>query len=94
MRIARNKPPLLSMRFHGDCLEAHCPVESFGLAFLNPPYDWTWRNSKRAHGAGVPGAHVPLAESRRLSFLSSRLCMSVNVPRSSPRSLRRRASFD
>jgi len=19
----------------------HCPVESFGLAFLNPPYDWT-----------------------------------------------------
>jgi hypothetical protein len=26
---------------HGDCLEVHCPVESFGLAFLNPPYDWT-----------------------------------------------------
>jgi Uncharacterised methyltransferase family (DUF6094) len=26
---------------HGDCLEVHCPVESFGLALLNPPYDWT-----------------------------------------------------
>jgi hypothetical protein len=26
---------------HGDCLEVHCPVESFGLLFLNPPYDWT-----------------------------------------------------
>jgi tRNA1(Val) A37 N6-methylase TrmN6 len=26
---------------HGDCLDVHCPVESFGLAFLNPPYDWT-----------------------------------------------------
>ena len=25
---------------HGDCLEVHCRVESFGLAFLNPPYDW------------------------------------------------------
>ena len=26
---------------HGDCLDVHCPVESFGLAFLNPPHDWT-----------------------------------------------------
>ena len=26
---------------HGDCLDVHCPVESCGLAFLNPPYDWT-----------------------------------------------------
>jgi len=26
---------------HGDCLEVHCPVESAGLLFLNPPYDWT-----------------------------------------------------
>src|SRR5260370_13114191 len=25
----------------GDCLDVHCPVESCGLAFLNPPYDWT-----------------------------------------------------
>ena len=22
---------------HGDCLEVHCPVESAGLLFLNPP---------------------------------------------------------
>jgi len=27
---------------HGDCLDVHCPVESFGLAFLNP--EWS-RNS-------------------------------------------------
>ena len=26
---------------HGDCLDVHCPVESFGLTLLNPPYDWT-----------------------------------------------------
>jgi hypothetical protein len=26
---------------HGDCLDVHCAVESFGLMLLNPPYDWT-----------------------------------------------------
>ena len=26
---------------HGNTMEVHCPVESFGLQFLNPPYDWT-----------------------------------------------------
>ena len=51
---------------HGDCLDVHCPVESFGLAFLNPPYDKDYRRrSKRTPGAGVPGTRVPLAESRR-----------------------------
>ncbi len=25
----------------GNTLEVQCPVESFGLSFLNPPYDWT-----------------------------------------------------
>jgi 16S rRNA G966 N2-methylase RsmD len=25
----------------GNALEVHCPVESFGLLYLNPPYDWT-----------------------------------------------------
>jgi hypothetical protein len=24
---------------HGDCLQVHCPIESCGLAFLNPPFD-------------------------------------------------------
>src|SRR5438093_77379 len=24
-----------------NCLDVSCPVESFGLLFLNPPYDWT-----------------------------------------------------
>src|ERR1035438_5314790 len=25
----------------GNTLEVQCPVESFGLLYLNPPYDWT-----------------------------------------------------
>ncbi len=25
---------------HGDCLDVHCAVESYGLLFLNPPYDF------------------------------------------------------
>lgn len=24
----------------GDTMEVHCPVESYSLVFLNPPYDW------------------------------------------------------
>jgi 16S rRNA G966 N2-methylase RsmD len=24
---------------HGNCFDVHCPVESFSLLFLNPPYD-------------------------------------------------------
>lgn len=26
---------------HGNTLEVHCPVESFSLLYLNPPYDWS-----------------------------------------------------
>jgi hypothetical protein len=26
---------------HGNTLEVQCPVECFGLLYLNPPYDWT-----------------------------------------------------
>jgi hypothetical protein len=26
---------------HGNALEVHCPVESLGCAYCNPPYDWT-----------------------------------------------------
>ena len=25
----------------GNTLEVQCPVECFGLLYLNPPYDWT-----------------------------------------------------
>jgi len=25
----------------GNALEVQCPVECFGLVYLNPPYDWT-----------------------------------------------------
>jgi hypothetical protein len=34
----------------GSCFDVHCPVESYSLAFLNPPYDWTGdeRHGERA----------------------------------------------
>jgi predicted RNA methylase len=32
---------VLSHVIQGSCFDVHCPVESFSLAFLNPPYDWT-----------------------------------------------------
>jgi predicted RNA methylase len=37
----------------GSCFDVHCPVESFSLAFQNPPYDWTGdeRHSERAEAA-------------------------------------------
>ena len=29
----------------GNTLEVQCPVECFGLLYLNPPYDWTLRSA-------------------------------------------------
>jgi hypothetical protein len=43
---------------HGDCLEVHCPVESFGLAFLNPPYDWTLGETRSERTERVFLAHT------------------------------------
>ena len=43
---------------HGDCLEVHCPVESFGLLFLNPPYDWTTGGSRSERTERVFLAHT------------------------------------
>jgi hypothetical protein len=31
----------------GDCLETHSPVESFGLIYENPPYDWAFAGEVR-----------------------------------------------
>jgi 16S rRNA G1207 methylase RsmC len=31
---------MLTKIVQGNCLETHCPVESFSLIFENPPYDW------------------------------------------------------
>ena len=31
----------ISIVVQGNTLEVQCPVESFGLLYLNPPYDWT-----------------------------------------------------
>ena len=43
---------------HGDCLEVHCPVESFGLLFLNPPYDWITGGSRSERTERVFLAHT------------------------------------
>jgi len=31
----------ISIVVQGNTLEVQCPVETFGLLYLNPPYDWT-----------------------------------------------------
>ena len=43
---------------HGDCLDVHCPVESCGLAFLNPPYDWTAGEARSERTERVFLAHT------------------------------------
>ena len=49
----------------GNTLEVQCPVECFGLLYLNPPYDWTLgpADSRRTEQI-VPEPHVSLAEAR------------------------------
>ena len=34
----------------GNALEVHCPVESFGCAYCNPPYDWSLGSSTASGG--------------------------------------------
>jgi hypothetical protein len=43
---------------HGDCLEVHCRIESFGLAFLNPPYDWIMGQGRSERTERVFLAHT------------------------------------
>lgn len=42
----------------GSCLDVHCPVESFGLLFLNSPYDWTIGESRNERTERVFLAHT------------------------------------
>jgi hypothetical protein len=37
---AEQAAPSLTKIIQGNCLETHCPVESFSCIFENPPYDW------------------------------------------------------
>jgi hypothetical protein len=80
---------------HGDCLNVRCPVESCGLAFLNPPYDWTAGDIRSERTERVFLAHT-YRWLKTGAFSSSwfRRCMSVNAVRSLPRSLRRPESSD
>jgi SAM-dependent methyltransferase len=48
---------------HGNTMEVHCPVESFGLLYQNPPYDWTLQPS--ADGRSGRTEQVFLAHTHR-----------------------------
>lgn len=37
----------------GSCFDLHCPVESFSLLYLNPPYDWTESEIRGERTEGV-----------------------------------------
>lgn len=39
--------PDLTQIVQGNCLETHCAVESFGLIYANPPYDWSIAEDQR-----------------------------------------------
>jgi len=38
---AEQAKKLISNAIQGNALEVHCPVESLGCVYCNPPYDWT-----------------------------------------------------
>ena len=43
---------------HGDCLDVHCPIESYSLLFLNPPFDWISGENRSERTEGVFLAHT------------------------------------
>ena len=50
----------------GNTLEVQCPVECFGLSYLNPPYDYTLGpGDSSPHRADLPEPHVSLAQTSR-----------------------------
>jgi hypothetical protein len=44
---AEQAAPSLTRVIQGNCLETHCPVESFSCIYLNPPYDWALAGDTR-----------------------------------------------
>jgi hypothetical protein len=44
---AEQAAPSLTRMIQGNCLETHCPVESFSCVYLNPPYDWALAGNAR-----------------------------------------------
>ena len=40
MRRAEQAAAVVDLVIHGDCSQVHSPVESCGLAFFNPSYNW------------------------------------------------------
>jgi hypothetical protein len=44
---AEQAAPLLTKIIRGNCLETHCPAESFSFIYENPPYDWVLSENAR-----------------------------------------------
>jgi hypothetical protein len=44
---AEQAAPLLTKIIQANCLETHCPVESFSIIYENPPYDWALSGNAR-----------------------------------------------
>jgi hypothetical protein len=55
----------------GNTLEVQCPVECFGLLYLNPPYDWT------LGPAGLTKNSTAVERSNRLSVWDALRCWSA-----------------
>jgi hypothetical protein len=80
---------------HGDCLNLHCPVESFGLLFLNPPYDWTIGETRSDRTERVFLAHTyRWLKTGGVLALVTRRCTSGTAARLSLHSLRTPESSD
>lgn len=43
---AEQASSVLEHVIHGSCFEVHCPVESYSMLALNPPYDWECGESR------------------------------------------------
>ena len=43
----------LDQIIHGSAFDVHCPVESFSLLYLNPPYDWECGEGQNARMEGL-----------------------------------------
>jgi len=50
---------------HAKCFDVQCPVESFLLIYLNPPYEFEISEGKLTHGDASRGVIVVLITSMR-----------------------------
>ena len=77
---------ILDIVIHGSAFDVHCPVESFSLLYLNPPYDWECGEGQNARMEGLfldhcfrwlkpAGVLVLVVPAARLSFCADVLAV-------------------